>query len=152
MCSSDLRRRRERPASASMPDLSVGQQPKRLLFVDDTAGAPALSTRLRQTIRHEGCSIRSLPAGTALGRDGTDIQEFLRPCRAGLTVYTDRSMAAAARNRLLFFLNNVADGRLPLTRWGVVLDHGTVESEFGIESDEIVSVTEDGLPAFLAGL
>jgi hypothetical protein len=46
----------------------------------------------------------------------------------------------------------MADGALPLARWGVYLDQGTVASEFGIESDDVVAVTEQGLAQFLAGL
>ena len=96
--------------------------------------------------------MRSLPAGAPLGNNGIDIKELLRPCRAGITIYADRTKYATAYNRLVFFLNQVADGSLPLARWGVYLQQGTVASEFGIESDEVVPIDEHGLADFLRGL
>lgn len=126
--------------------------PKRLIFVDDAAGEPALSDRLRHIIREQNCGVRSLPAGAPLGNNGIDIKELLRPCRAGITIYADSSKRATAVNRLLYFLNQMADGSLPLVRWGVLLKHGTVDGDFGIASDEIVPLDERDLANFLGGL
>jgi len=109
-------------------------------------------SRLRHIIREQNCGVRSLPAAAQLGNNGIDIKELLRPCQAGITIYADRSKYATAYNRLIYLLNQVADGSLPLARWGVVLQQGTVTSEFGIESDEVVPLDEHGLANFLSGL
>jgi hypothetical protein len=146
------RERRERAAAPAEPGQSVSRPQKRLVFVDDCAGEPGLSDRLRAIINQHGCAVRSLPSSVPLGNNGVDIKELLRPCRAGITIYADRSKYATAYNRLVFFLNQVADGSLPMARWGVYLQQGTVASEFGIESDEVVPIDEHGLPGFLRGL
>lgn len=122
------------------------------IFVDDVAGEPVLSERLRAFLREQHYDVRSLPSGAPLGNNGVDVKELLRPCRAGITIYSDRSKYAAAYNRLVYFLNQVAEGHLPMARWGVVLQQGTVASEFGIHSDEVVTVHERGLADFLHGL
>ena len=139
-------------AAAPAPDAAGARGPKRMIFVDDAAGEALLSDRLRAIIRAQNCSVRSLPAGAPLGNNGIDIKELLRPCRAGITIYADRAKYATAYNRLVYFLNQVADGNLPMARWGVVLQEGTVASEFGIESDEVVPLDEHGLASFLGGL
>lgn len=149
----NLKALRERALAALVaPDLAAPRSARRLIFVDDAAGEPVLSDRLRHIIREQNCSVRSLPAGAPLGNNGIDIKELLRPCQAGITIYADRSKYATAYNRLIYFLNQVADGSLPLARWGVVLQQGTVTSEFGIESDEVVPLDEHGLASFLSGL
>jgi hypothetical protein len=125
---------------------------QRQIFMDDLAGEPALADRLRRIIRGQDYAVRSLPAGAPLGNNGVDIKELLRPCRAGITIYTDRSKYATAYNRLVYFLNQIADGGLPLARWGIYLQEGTVASEFGIESQEVVPIDEPGLADFLRGL
>lgn len=151
--------RREREAAAaaaaaSTPtNLGTGRgAAKRLIFIDDAAGEPALSERLRAIVRAHNCGLRSLPPGAPLGNNGIDVKELLRPCRAGITVYTDTAKYAAAYNRLVFFINQVADGGLPIERWGVVLRQGTVAEVFGIESDEVVPLDEAGLANFLTTL
>ena len=149
----DLRDRAAAAAAAApAPDAAGTRVAKRLIFVDDAAGETLLSDRLRAIIRAQNCSVRSLPAGAPLGNNGIDIKELLRPCLAGITIYADRSKYATAYNRLVYFLNQLADGNLPLARWGVVLQQGTVASEFGIESDEVVPLDEHGLANFLSGL
>jgi TIR domain len=145
-------RDRAAAATAAVPDALAPRSPKRWIFVDDAAGEPLLSDRLRTIIRQQNCTVRSLPAGAPLGNNGIDVKELLRPCRAGITIYADRAKYATAFNRLMFFLNQVADGSLPLARWGVVLQQGTVASEFGIESDEVVPIDEHSLAGFLSGL
>ncbi len=147
---------RDRAAAAAVaapaPEVAGARSPKRLIFVDDAAGESVLSDRPRGIIRAQNCSVRSLPAGAPLGNNGIDVKALLRPCRAGITIYADRSKYATAYNRLVYFLNQVADGNLPMARWGVVLQQGTVASEFGIKSDEVVPLDEDGLASFLTGL
>ena len=143
---------RARATAPAGPDQHVYRPHRRHVFVDDLAGEPALSDRLRAVIRAHDYAVRSLPAGAPLGNNGIDIKELLRPCRAGITLYIDRSKYATAYNRLVYFLNQVADGGLPLARWGVYLQQGTVASEFGIESDEVVPLDEHGLSDFLRTL
>ena len=65
-----------------------------------------------------------------------------------MTIYTDPGKYATAYNRLVFFLNQIADAHLGLARWGVYLDEGDVSSVFGIESDDVVPVYEQGLIEF----
>ncbi len=143
---------RERAAAPHEPDRPLSRPHKRHVFVDDLAGEADLSERLRAIIREQDYDVRSLPGGVPLGNNGIDIKELLRPCRAGITIYTDHSKYATAYNRLVYFLNQVAEGSLPLARWGVYLQQGTVASEFGIESDEVVPVDEHGLADFLRTL
>ena len=143
---------RQRAAMPTAPDQPASQPAKWHIFVDDLAGEAELSEQLRAIIREHACAVRSLPSGVPLGNNGIDIKELLRPCRAGITIYTDRNKYATAYNRLVYFLNQVAEGSLPLTRWGVYLQQGTVASEFGIESDEVVPINEHGLADFLRGL
>lgn len=143
---------RDRAATSAGADPPTSPPAQRHIFIDDIAGEPELADRLRTIIREQDYAVRSLPAGAPLGNNGIDIKELLRPCRAGLTIYTDRSKYAMVYNRLVYFLNQVADGAVPLARWGVVLLEGTVASQFGIESDEVVPVDEQGLAEFLRGL
>lgn len=144
------RRAQESEAARLGPPVALAHQPQ--IFFDDIAAEPALSARLRAVIRAQDYAVRSLPPGAPLGNNGVDVKELLRPCLAGITLYTDRSKYAIAYNRLVYFLNQVADGNLPLARWGVVLRDGTVAGEFGIESDEVVAVDEQGLASFLQAL
>lgn len=141
-----------RTQAAGAPSVAVAPSHQRQIFLDDLAGEPSLNERLRELIRRQDCAVRSLPPGAPLGNDGIDVKALLRPCSAGITVYTDRSKFAAAYNRLIHFLNQVAEGDLPLARWGVYLRQGTVSSVFGIESDEVVPIDERGLVDFLRGL
>jgi hypothetical protein len=153
----DKARRRQaeamaRTQAADASSIEAVRPHQRQIFLDDLAGEPSLNEHLRALIRLQDCGVRSLPPGTPLGNNGIDVQALLRPCSAGITVYTDRSKFAAAYNRLIHFLNQVAEGDLPLARWGVYLRQGTVSSVFGIESDEVVPIDEGGLADFLRGL
>jgi hypothetical protein len=148
----EVRRRQLESQERSAATQGTPRSTKRTVFVDDFAGETELSDRLRVLIRQHGCDLRSIPAGVPLGNNGIDIKQLLRPCRAGITLFTDRNKKEAAFNRLLYFLNQVAEGDLPVARWGVYLEHGTVASEFGIESDDVVTVDESGLGHFLSGL
>lgn len=149
------RRRAEAQPPADPPEDtgSPATRPhRRQIFLDDLAGEPALNEHLRAQLRRQDCSVRSLPPGAPLGNNGIDVKELLRPCSAGLTVYTDLSKFSAAYNRLVYFLNQVAEGDLPVARWGVLLRQGTVSSVFGIDSDDVVPIDEGGLSDFLRGL
>ncbi|GJH18422.1 TIR domain-containing protein [Caballeronia novacaledonica] len=125
---------------------------RKCLFLDDIAGESSLKDRIRAILRRENWDIRTLPGNAPLGNNGIDIKELLRPCRAGVTLYVDRAMYATVYNRLVFFLNKVAEEHLAIARWGVYLETGSVASEFGIESDDVVQVSEHGLVEFVRGL
>ena len=126
---------------------------RKLVFVDDLAGEQTISGRLRAIIKNQDCDIRSAPPAIPLGAGGIDIKEVLKPCRGGITIFTDRNKLATVYSRLMFFLNQIAEANLALTRWGVYIDEGgTVASEFGIDSEDVIAVSEQGLPDFLRGL
>lgn len=146
----DQARRRQAAATPESP--GAARTGRKLVFVDDLASSGDLGGRLRALIRAQHFDLRSLPPTAPLGNDGIDVKELLRPCRAGLTIYADRSKYATAYNRLVYFLNQVAEYDLEVERWGVYLEQGTVASEFGIESDDVVAVNEQGLCDFLRGL
>jgi len=142
----EQRERQERQTAAP------ARQGRRLVFMDDLASQPGLNDRLRAIIKGENCDIRSLPPTAPLGNNGIDVKEVLKPCRAGITVFADRGKYATVYNRLMFLLNQVAEGGLPVARWGVYLEQGTVQSEFGIDSEDVVPLDEQGLAEFLRGL
>ncbi|SAL04302.1 TIR domain protein [Caballeronia arationis] len=125
---------------------------RRTLFLDDLAGEPGLKERVREILKAENWDIRRLPASASLGGNGIDIAELLKPCRAGITLYVDQSKHTTVCNRLLYFLNQVALSSLPVERWGVYMERGSVADEFGIESDDVVELSEGGLIAFVRGL
>lgn len=125
---------------------------KKVVFVDDLASTDDLSKTLRATIKQHRYDIRALPAEAPLGNSGIDIKEFLRPCLAGITIYTDKSKFLTAHNRLIFFLNQIAEADLPLLRWGVYLLEDDVAKVFGIDSEDVVPVYEQNLVQFLHGL
>lgn len=144
--------RREKAAVSSSTTRPFPGAGRKLVFVDDLASQPELNQKLRTIIEQENCDIRSLPPGAPLGNNGVDIKELLKPCRAGMTIYTDRDKFVTAYNRLVFFLNQIAEADLPLARWGVYLHEGDVRSVFGIQSADVVPVYEQGLIEFLRGL
>jgi len=144
--------RRERAAASAPESPGTARAQRKLVFLDDLASVGDLGSRLRTLIRAQHFDLRSLPPNAPLGNDGVDVKELLRPCRAGLTIYADRSKYATAYNRLVYFLNQVAEYDLEVERWGVYLEQGTVATEFGIESDDVVAVDEQGLGEFLRGL
>ena len=120
--------------------------PKRHIFIDDVAGEAGLSERVRDIIKAENFAWRKGQP------DDSNIQDWLRPCVAGLTIYTDSSQRQRAQSRLIRFLNQVADGDVDLQHWGVFLANGTVASEFGFEADGLVGINEQGLAGFLRGI
>lgn len=125
---------------------------RKCVFLDDLASESNLRTRVRAILKGEHWDIRSLPLSAPLGANGVDIKELLKPCRAGITIYADRTKYATVYNRLVFFLNQVAEGCLPVARWGVYLESGSIASEFGIESDDVVQFSEHSLVEFVRGL
>ncbi len=125
---------------------------KKVVFVDDLASTDDLRNALRATIKQHHYDIRALPDEVPLGNNGIDIKEFLRPCLAGITLYTDKSKFLTAHNRLIFFLNQIAEADLPLLRWGVYLLDGDVAKVFGIDSEDVVPVYEQDFASFLQGL
>ncbi|WP_168787662.1 toll/interleukin-1 receptor domain-containing protein [Paraburkholderia aromaticivorans] len=125
---------------------------RKCVFLDDLASESSLKDRVRAILKGEHWDIRSLPPSAPLGANGVDIKELLKPCLAGITIYADRAKYATVYNRLVFFLNQVAEGSLPVARWGVYLESGSVASEFGIESDDVVQFSEHGLVEFVRGL
>ncbi|WP_045225178.1 TIR domain-containing protein [Methyloterricola oryzae] len=143
-------REREEKLAKQAPALEPSR--RRLVFMDDLASQPGLNDRLRAIIKGENCDIRSLPPNAPLGNNGIDVKEVLKPCRAGITVFADRAKFLTVYNRLTFLLNQVAEGSLPVARWGVYLEQGTVQSEFGIDSEDVVPLDEQGLADFLRGL
>jgi len=146
------RERREREEKLAKQAPASGQARRRLVFMDDLASQPGLNERLRAIIKGENCDIRSLPPNAPLGNNGIDVKEVLKPCRAGITVFADRAKFLTVYNRLTFLLNQVAEGSLPVARWGIYLEQGTVQSEFGIDSEDVVPLDEQGLAEFLRGL
>jgi hypothetical protein len=146
----ELEEQRQRAASnfsSTTPGPLVTQAARRRhIFIDDVAGEPALSKRVREIIKDQNYAWRS-------GQPpNVDIQEWLRPCVAGLTIYTDTSKRQIAQSRLIHFLNQVADGKVDMQRWGVFLQSGTVASEFGFEAEGLMDVNEQGLAEFLRGI
>ena len=138
--------------------MSASHQPsqpkfgKKVVFVDDLASTDDLRNSLRATIKQHRYDIRAIPEAAPLGNNGLDVKEFLRPCLAGITIYTDKSKFLTAHSRLIFFLNQIADADLPLLRWGVYLLEGDVAKVFGIDSEDVVPVYEQDLASFLQGL
>lgn len=124
----------------------------RQIFLDTVSSDESLTERLRAILRTHSYELRSVPADLPLGYGGIDVKDLLRPCRAGLTIYTDKSKQVMACQRLWYLLRQVTEARLPVARWGVYLCDGTVASEFGIESDQVVQVDEKNLGDFLRGL
>lgn len=145
------REKREKAAATSVaqPKPKAG---RKVVFIDDLASQPELQQKLRALIKQQNCDLRFVPAGAPLGNNGIDIKEVLRPCLAGMTIYTDKAQYSTAYNRLVFFLNQIAEADLPILRWGVYLHEGDVASVFGIDSEDVVPVNEQSLEGFLQGL
>jgi hypothetical protein len=120
---------------------------KKWVFFDDLVADEDLGQQIRAIIKKANCQIRSLPKNLAQAQDDIDkidIKELLRPCRAGITMYADRRDQRTVRSRLVRFINQVAEGNLPLLRWGVYFgpppDKSDVASEFGIDSEDVIYI------------
>jgi len=134
----------------------------RAVFIDDEFGDDGLAQRIREIIKSERCIIRSWPRTFPLGQERGADREVLRICRGGLTLYVDKRDQIIVHNRLLYFLNRVAEDKLPLAKWGVYFgppgDKGDVTTDFGIDSDDVVGIVgmdefnEPALRSFLQSL
>lgn len=138
-------RKKELEAIRLQSQLQVGQK---YIFLDDLASTTELREKVRITIKNQNFEIRSIPAGISL----ETAKESLRPCLAGITIFTDKTQKETIYYRLLFFLNQIAAANLPFLRWGVYLHEGDVNSVFGIDSKNVVPVNENSLMPFLQGL
>lgn len=137
-------------AAASVEPSSVAA--RKLIFIDDLAGDPALNERLRTILHGANCGIRSLPQQAPLGNNGIDIAQVLKPCHAGITVFADRAKRVTVYNRLIFFLNQIAESRLAVARWGIYVTPGTAGCDLGLASDELVAIDEQHVVDFVRGL
>jgi hypothetical protein len=122
----------------------AGRLGKPVVFIDDRFGDPKLGAQIRAIVKREHCDIRSWPENLKLGEDRERARGILGVCKGGLTVFDDRRDHPIVHNRLVFFLNQVAEQQLRLSRWGVYFgppeDKGTVVSDFGIDSEDVVGI------------
>ncbi|MBS0166686.1 MAG: toll/interleukin-1 receptor domain-containing protein [Nitrospira sp.] len=125
---------------------------KKMIFVDDIAGEKDLNDKLRAWLRDANCDVRGLPPKTILGNNGIDLVQVLKLCHAGITVFADSAKLETVYNRLVFFLNQIAESRLPVNRWGIYVTDDTAQCELGLTSDEVITITEERLPDFVSGL
>lgn len=125
---------------------------KKLIFVDDVAGEPDLNQRLRTFLQAANCNIRSLPQQAPLGNNGIDIAQVLKPCHAGITVFADIAKQVTVFNRLIFFLNQIAELKLPVARWAIYVTSGTAACDLGLASDEVLTINEQQLVDFVKRL
>ncbi|NGZ10220.1 MAG: TIR domain-containing protein [Nitrospira sp. LK70] len=125
---------------------------KKLIFVDDVAGEKALNEKLRAWLRGANCDVRGLPPMAPLGNNGIDIAQVLKPCRAGITVFADGAKRDTVYNRLIFFLNQIAECHLPLARWGIYVTPGTEAADLGLTSADVITIDERRLADFVRGL
>ena len=123
---------------------------KNWLFFDDLVGEETLSQQIRSIIKKANYQIRSIPRNPDRAQDEIDktgIKELLTPCRAGITMYADRRDQRTVGSRLIRFINQVAEGNLRLSRWGVYFapppDKVDVLSEFGIDSEDVICIPGD---------
>jgi hypothetical protein len=93
-----------------------------------------------------------LPPQAPLGNNGIDIAQVLKPCRAGITVFADGTKRDKFYNRLILFLNQIADFQLSVARWGIYVTPDTVGSDIGLASDDLLTIDEQGLADFVRGL
>ena len=139
--------RRSAHVATSLEHAGSALEPRaRVVFLDDVVGAEGDRHRVREVLRSEGCQLRSLPQNTSLGENGVELA-ILRRCRAGVTIYTDRSSRATALHRLYYFLNQIASQGLDCERWAVyfgpLVPSADLVSEFGIDSDDVVAISGD---------
>lgn len=136
-----------RDAAVVRPDPGPGttapRQARPFIYIDDRAGEPTITQRVRELLKQHNFTWRGgePPNG--------DIQAWLRPCVAGLTIYTDPSKRDVAQSRLIHILNQLAEGHVDIEHWGVFLREGALASGLEIEADGLVDVNEQGLAEFL---
>ncbi len=125
---------------------------KKLIFVDDIAGEPDLNQKLRAILQSANCGIRSLPHQALLGSSGIDIAQVLKPCHAGITVFADSTKRDTVFNRLIYFLNQIAESRLPVAQWGIYVTPGTAGCDLGLASDDLIAIDDQQLADFVRRL
>lgn len=125
---------------------------KKLIFVDDVHGEPNLNQELRAILQSANCSIRSLPHQALLGKNGIDIAQVLKPCHAGITVFADSTKRDTVFNRLIYCLNQIAECRLPVARWGIYVTPETAGCGLGLASDDLRVIDERQLADFVSRL
>ena len=125
------------------PAATTPRQARPFIYIDDRAGEPTITQRVRDLLKQHNFTWRGgePPNG--------DIQAWLRPCVAGLTIYTDPSKRDVAQSRLIHILNQLAEGNVDIEHWGVFLREGALASGLEIEADGLVDVNEQGLAEFL---
>lgn len=69
----DRQEKEKTAAEAIGPSPTLG---RKLVFIDDLASQPALSDKLRATVRGANCDIRSLPPGAPLGNNCRPVDEL----------------------------------------------------------------------------
>lgn len=146
-----LKQAAERDRTAAQAEPARGSA-KKLIFIDDVAGEPDLNQRLRAILQGANCGIRNLPQQAPLGNNGIDIAQVLKPCHAGITVFADSAKRDTVFNRLIFFLNQIAESSLPVTRWGIYVTPWTASCDLGLASDDVIRIDEQQLAHFLRGL
>lgn len=143
--------------AAERAGAAVGNGPtpvaaKKLIFVDDVAGEPDLNQKLRAILQSVNCGIRSVPHQALLGGNGIDIAQVLKPCHAGITVFADSTKRDTVFNRLIYFLNQIAESRIPVARWGIYVTPGTAGCDLGLASDDLIAIDERQLAEFVRRL
>ena len=146
-----IRQAAERDRKAAVAEPASGAA-KKLIFIDDVAGEPNLNQRLRTSLQNTSCGIRSLPQQAPLGNNGIDIAQVLKPCHAGITVFADSAKQVTVFNRLIFFLNQIAESKLSVARWGIYVTSETAACDLGLASDDLLTIDEQGLAEFVRGL
>lgn len=116
------------------------KSPKTWVFIDDVIGDKSLSHQIRTILKQANCSIRSPPKQADEGA----IEDLLKACRGGISVYSDRRDNRTLSARLNRFLNHVAENNLSLSRWGIYFgpppDKADLVTEFGLDSEDIVLI------------
>jgi hypothetical protein len=146
------RDRQERQQAASRTAAAPVTGPRRrAIFVDDLAGGPEVYDKLATLMRDKDYDVYGLPPGAPLVDGGIDVPGILRPCEAGIVIFTETQKLAPTYNRLIYLINEVnkMGTGSAFKRWGVYLEEGTVESKFRIRSKDVVSIDPQGLDRFL---
>jgi hypothetical protein len=127
---------------------------RRAIFVDDLAGGPEVYDKLATLMRDKDYDVYGLPPGAPLVDGGIDVPGILKPCEAGIVIFTETQKLAPTYNRLIYLINavNSMGSGSGFKRWGVYLEEGTVETKFRIRSKDVVSIDPQGLDRFLDGL
>ncbi len=71
---------------------------------------------------------------------------------AGITVFANSAKQVTVFNRLIFFLNQIAESNLLVARWGIYVTSGTADCDLGLASDDLLTIDEQRLAEFVRGL